>query len=226
VKLEVAHDDGSYATLFQGDVREDESKHEGAEWTTKFQLADGERAISNARVSASLAGGVTGTQVLQAAAASMGFTVPKNAKEAAAMLTTITSHGFTLRGPSQNVLDRTLGPAGYSWSVQDQQLQILGERDVVDGNGVVTTSGTVPAIVVSQQTGMVADPDYSVPKALGKPPILKVKIQVDPRAVPGRLMQLKSEKISGNFRIEDVKSSGDTFARAADWFSVIQAKQL
>jgi hypothetical protein len=226
VQLEVAYDTGSYAILFQGDVREDESKHEPPNWTTKIQLADGQRAIDNARVSAGLGGPVTGTQALQIAAASMGLVVPKNAKGATALVAAITNNGFTFHGPAQDVLTKVLDPSGLGWSIQDQQLQILGERDVIDGNGVVTTSGTLPAIVVSQATGMVGAPDYSVPKTLGKPPILKVKSQIDTRAVPGRLMQLVSETINGNFRIEDVKNVGDTHGRTADWFSEIQAKQL
>lgn len=224
VTLECSYGDGEYAVVFKGDIRQAQSEHSHTDWLTKLQLGDGDRAYSNARVSQTFRGATSGKDVLIAAAAAMGLHVPTSVADATSMAKNFASNGFSLQGPAHNVISDVLDPQDMSWSIQDGQMQVLTETQVIDGNGVVTSTGTVPAIVVSQDTGMVGVPDYSVPKTLGKPPILKVKTLIDARLRPGRLMQLQSEGVHGNFRIEDVKMVGDTHAN--EWYAEVQAKAL
>lgn len=200
VTLEVGFD-GQLDVLFRGDATLVESTHDRTDWLTRLESGDGDRAFANARVSQSFAPGVTGKQLIAAVASSMGLSVPKNVADAKALVSQIAGGGgVSLHGMSADEMSRHLGPTGLQWSIQDEQLQALGPGDVTDED----------AMIVSQKTGMIGVPNYDLPKTPGKPAILKVKMEVNTAAKPGRRILMQSQAIQGLFRIERVTHRGDT----------------
>lgn len=231
VTLEVAYGSGDYALLFTGNIRHAESRHEKTEWVTELQIGDGARAFANARVNTAIKGAVGPLDKIKTAVKSLfgkDAKTPQNVEEALADAQAKIQNGISIYGLAQDVVSEGLDPTGMQWSIQDGQFQALSPNEVVDGNGVVTTAGKVPALIVSVDTGMIESPDYAVPKTLGKPPILKVKMLISAAVVagsrPGRMIQIDSETVKGNFRVEDAKGSGDTHGH--EWHMELTCKAL
>lgn len=214
VMLEAGWDD-KVLVIFKGDAALVESTHERTDWITKLEAGDGELAFANASIAQSFGEGATGQQVLGALAKQMGLSVPTNVQGAKDLIKQITGGaGISLHGTAQTEMTKLLRPTGRSWSVQDEQLVILGAGETSESQ----------AVLISQQTGMIGEPDYELPKTPGKPAVLKVKSQLNGNIQIGRKIQMNSDAIKGLFRVEKLKHSGDTHGKP--WETEIQATML
>ena len=200
-----AGDDDNIRHLFTGDLRHGYSKIDGTEWLTVLELADGDRAYRNARVSRSYGKGTSVVTALKEAAAAMGLQL-SNDILASADLQKQFATGRTLHGPAREELTRLLAPFGYNWSIQDGRMQILKDQ-----NASATT-----AWVITQDTGrMVGSPEYTTPDKETKPPLLKIKARLFPELTPGGSISVASRDVQGLFRINKLTHTGDT--HGDDW---------
>lgn len=208
--------------MFSGDLRRASSRRDGTDWETTLQVADGDRAYRHARVGKTFKAGTTAADVAAAIATAMNITI---AASALPRLRAVTfSKGKTVHGPAHREMTKLVdavplmapGSAGGGtrsrWSIQDGQLQVLGDDEVRPGQ----------AIVVSQATGMVGSPAYGSPTESKKPPTLTAKTLLFPSAVPGGSMEVVSASINGFFRIERVRHTGDTHGE--DWYTDMEAR--
>ena len=209
ITLETGHN-GEYAKLYEGDLIRGPSKQMGTEWLTELQLGTGHDAMGHARVSKSFKIGADPKTVVKELLSTMGQTIPKDVDE----LKQVFSSGISLNGPSDKELTRILKVEGMSWSNQDGRVQILKGTDAT----------SAPAIVVSQNTGMIGSPELGAPEKAGEPAVLKVKKLLDPELSPGGLISVKSKFIQGTFRVFRVLHSGDTHSQT--WYSDIEATPL
>jgi hypothetical protein len=213
VALEVGYD-GQLEEIFRGDATLVDSEHDRTNWLTHIQCGDGERGLANAWISTTL-NGASAKDVITQLAGSIGLSVPTNIATAKAFFGKLAGgSGITLHGQTADEMTRVLDSLGYSWSIQGEQLQVLGPGEV--------TSDT--ALLVSQSTGMIGVPNYELPKQPGKPAVLKVKTVAKPQAVPGRQLLMASASINGLFRIEKVVHRGDTMG--TQWESEIRAVMI
>jgi hypothetical protein len=207
--------DGSpiVAKLFEGDLTFADSQHNGVEWVTKIQCGEGERAFNNARVNRSFKGGTDARTAIGEVAKSMGLKIPTNIKEAKALSHQFVS-GVSLAGPSADQMTKLLKPRGMSWSVQNNQLQILADAGVRPDE----------AIVISAKTGMVGSPALAAPKKPGEPVSVKVKTLLEPALLPGGRIQITAEGTDGLFRIDKVTITGTNYGQ--EFYSEVDGSML
>lgn len=207
IQIEAGYKAGS-GTLFLGDVRTHETTREGANLVTHVGAGDGEKAIQRARIMQAFRKGSTPAQVLTALASALGVQ-PGNLAQASAKLAPYSglfSMGTVLCGSAARETTRILASVGMSWSIQSGKLQILSVRDVAAGS----------AILLSSQTGLLDSP------TVDKDGAMSCKTLMIPDVFPGRLVVLSSESLTGQYRIDEVTTAGDT--HGADWGHQIKAK--
>lgn len=203
--------------LFTGDVRDAQTKRDGADLLTTVHLADGLRAHAQARVTRSYRSGTQVLTVLKDAAKSMGLLLPK-AVEASAELRANFATGYVLEGPTRTELTRLLAPFGFTWSIQDGKLQIIHDEEMAPG----------AEREISVDTGMIGDPSFSFPQPSAKAPkhrkrpTMSVDTLLYPELVPGLAVRVKSDEINGRFKLDTVTHAGDT--HGDDWTTTVEAK--
>lgn len=210
VRLEAGYDDQP-RRLFEGDITFACSKRDGADWVTEMQLADGGRAMREARVNRSYQGGVSARTALAEIAKAMGVRPPRSSEltELAAQYVS----GLTLYGNASRELTRVLAPHGLSWSIQDGRLQILRDTDARPDT----------AVLVNQDSGLIGSPEFGSPETTGGRPVLSVKTLLHAGIVPGGLVKVESLTANGVFRVDKVQHSGDFFGE--NWFTTFEARQ-
>lgn len=212
VRLEAGYG-SELATIFEGDLVLAYSVHNGTDWETRVQVAEGDRAFRHSRVSKSFAAGASAKTAIAEVAKSMGLRMPTSIADAKALAGQFVS-GVTLHGPSRDQMTKILKPRGFDWSIQNNELQILAK------NGVRPDQ----AIVISSKTGMVGVPELGTPKEPGDPVTLKTKTLLDTAIVPGGRVQMEAEEVKGLFRVDKVSFVGDT--RGQEFFSEVEGSML
>lgn len=210
VRLYAGYGDDDPPLLFSGDVRWAPSTHEGTEWITRIEAADGARAHRHARHDKSYAPNVDARQILKDAAATMNLKIPRSIDEAKELLTQYAS-GFVASGPTSETLDKLLKPRGMSWSVQDGSLVVLRGSDVRPGE----------ALLVDEDHGLVGTPAPGDPNTKKKH-LLTFKTLLRPEIAPGVQVAVRSQSVSGNYRVEKLQATGDT--HGADWTLSAEAR--
>lgn len=202
-------------TVYKGDILPGgaRSRKEGTEWITETQAGTGAGSFKNARVSKSFRAGTDLKTILKETAKAAGLKLPSSIDDAKEMISQIAT-GVTLDGLSSKEMDKILKPHGFGYSVQDDQLQILKGDEL----------NRAEAIIVSPDHGMVGSPELGTPEAKGKPPILRVRMFLEPALSPGGLLQVRSRDITGDFRMLRIVHTGDTHAQP--WYSEIEARPI
>lgn len=208
VQIDAGYKDPGAGTIFKGDVRTHRTLKEGSEMVTHVGAGDGEKALQTKRVSLSLGKGSTPQQVLSALAAALGVD-PGNVAEAAAKLAPFAgmfSMGTVLSGSAQREMTRVLKSCGFTWSIQNGKLQVLGLKDALIGS----------AILLAPEKGLIGSP------SIDKDGFLNANSLMIPDLFPGRLLVLNARSVQGNFRVEETEHKGDTHGQ--EWDVAIKAK--
>jgi hypothetical protein len=191
--------------LFLGDMRVGGHSRQGTDWVTKLHAGDGEKATRTARISESFAKGARKSSVVRRLLDSMKIDV----KDAVAKVGSAGfaagaeqfAKGVSVEGSTAKELTKILGSAGYSWSIQDGKVEILGAAETIGS-----------AIYLSPSTGLVGSPEVDSSKGY-----VKVVSLLQPELRPGAAVELESETFKGRYRVEKVEFRGDT--HGAEWFS-------
>jgi hypothetical protein len=209
--------------LWSGDLRFGYSRHNGPEWVTELELADGLQAFAFARMNRSYRPPVRVDRVLKDAAASMGVTLPAAIANLSIMQQPLAA-GLALTGPTRDVLTQLLAPYGYNYSFQNGQLQILRDVDVRPGQ----------AILVNQANGLIGSPEMTAPRNPAKSlravqksyrgAEVKFRTLLKPELIPGGLVQLESQTVTGTYKMTDVGHDGET--RGTPWYTDVTARPL
>lgn len=198
------------AQIFSGDVVRFSHEQNGPDMVTKIVAADGARALRNARVSESYRAGTPVAEVIARTVRALQLD-PGNAIAKAAGIADQYAAGYSQHAPAAEELTRLLEPRGYSWSVQDGRLEVLGPGETLAEIGPL----------ISADTGMIGAPELGSPAEKGKPAVLKVRSLLQPALRPGQRFQLESKAHRGTFAAQKVVHAGDT--HAGDWFTEIEA---
>lgn len=213
--------DGVMKRLFYGDVRWADTDKDGGTRNTTILLGDGDRAFRHARVNRSYRAGSQVRDAVKYVAGQMGLAPPAEI-DASDDLAAQFAAGDTIVGSARDELTRLLAPYGYGWSIQDGRLVVLKEGQVRAGE----------AWLIDANSGLIGEPAIAPPEHLtrksgktkkhDKGPKLTVRVALSPEISPGGTIRLRSEKISGDFRVESVRHSGDT--EGTDWVTEIECK--
>jgi hypothetical protein len=148
VRLDAGYD-GRFPMLFFGDVTNcitamEKGNNKGGDIVTTIEAGDGERSLTDSHIEISLGPRTTNRQAFQRILASLNMTTT-TMKEFREITYT---RGFQFCGRAREALDRIMREVGYTWSVQNGEIQALGQKDNV---GEVAT-------IVQESTGLIDYP--------------------------------------------------------------------
>lgn len=209
--------DYEVGNLFTGDARTVEHVREGANWVTRIKCGDGETAYANTHVSETFGAGSSVVDVVTSIANKMGLGLGNLTEKLSTATAPITSftNGYTAHGKAARELERLLEPLGYSYSIQDGSLLILGDRDVARGTAVA---------LLNKNTGLIGSPQHGTPEKKGGPATAKVRCLLRPVLKPGSFVQIEAESMRGPFKIRKLTHLGDT--AAGDWYTDLEVAPL
>ncbi len=210
VQIEAGYEGGT-SVLFIGDLRSSISPWIGPDCVTSLAAGDGEKAIRKARVNVSIKKGTKTPDVLKAVAESLGVGKGNLASAVAKLkssgIADLFSQGTVLTGSASRELTAVCRSSGLIWCVNDGKLQILGLRESLEGT----------AINLNQNTGLIGSP------TIDNDGILSAKMLLIPDVIPGRKMVIQSDRLKGQYRLEECVYSGDTAGE--NWYIDIKAKR-
>lgn len=217
--LEVGYaEDVGLRRIFVGAITQAWTGDQGADAVTELEMSDGQVAIRDSVVSVGYAVGTNGSKVVHDIAAQMGLIL----HIAADVSFSDYPNGYSYVGYAKTALDKVCNAAGATWSIQNNELQIIM------GGG---TTG-IRALVFSADSGLVGSPERIVKgvkradsdKEQDKKKKRKVKKKdkqekkagwkikslLAPTINPGDAVRVESRTVTGWFRVETLKHSGDT----------------
>jgi hypothetical protein len=205
---------GTVGKLFSGTSRYVEHDRQGTEWVTVARCGDGEREFQWGRFRKSFAPGVPTVEVVRSAAEALGLGLGNlndelnrgGFRRGIAQY----AHGYTAHGSAAKEMDRLMRDLGFTWSVQDGQLQVL--------RGTAPAAGQIP--LLRSDTGLLGSPEHSasdIGSGKRRPPRVKFKALLYPSIVCGGAVLIESANVNGQVRIEALEHQGDT--GSTDWFT-------
>jgi len=210
---------GNTSLIFSGNVEYSATNRAGTDWVTTLQSADGGKQLRSSRINVSFDSSTLLKDVLKTAADSLGVglgnitqELDKGAPRSSAQQYV---KGLVLSGQTSNELDKIIKRAGFNWSVQDGQIQLIRPGGVINPN---------EAILLQQGTGLIGVPE------LGEKGIIKCRSLLQPELTPGKKIQVRSGlkngqyDIDGFFRIDKATLTGDTWG--GDWYTDIEGSPL
>lgn len=185
--------------LFRGNPSRVISSVGGPDSVTTFEVGDGLKAFQDARVDVSFKKGTPVNDVFQTLTNAMGLAkgeqkeIPPKAFPG----------GLSLSGPVRDHMNYLTGKLDLEWSIQNGAVQILPKGK----------STSQAAFLLSSETGLIGSPNK-------KDKGLEVVSLLQPEINPGRIVEIKSKFVNGQFRVEKVSHEGDTADTA--WFTRIE----
>jgi len=224
--LEVGYsEDVGLRRIFLGAITQAWTGTQGADAVTELEMSDGQVAIRDSVVSVGYSAGTNGSKVVQDIAAQMGLILHIAADVAFADY----PNGYSYAGYAKTALDKVCDAAGATWSIQNNELQIIM------GGG---TTG-IRALVFSADSGLIGSPERIVKGVKRadsdgeeskkkkrkvkkkdkkeKKAGWKIKSLLAPTLNPGDAVRVESITVTGWFRVETLKHGGDTHGN--EWYS-------
>ena len=198
---------GSMGMVFSGDIVHADSHLEGVDWKTTIEAEDGGNRYRYARLpkgGLSFGAGTPVLTVLTALATALGVGLGNSAAHFAlgAQRGYLNfDHGVALTGRVVKLLNKYVTSAGYHWSIQDGQLQVLAPDETLMDS----------ITVLSSLTGLVGSPEK------GEKGVIKAKSLLQPSIKPGRRVMMLSKAITGSYKATKVSIFGDTWG--TDWYT-------
>lgn len=218
--------DGQPALMYKGTVYAYKTENTGKDEKTTLELGDGVTALRDSVFSLSFAPGTSTRTILESIAAHMGLAITFGDDVTFSSLPS----GYSFVGQGGTALDEVCGAGGFTWSIQNDVIQIIM------AGGTTTTRG----LVFGQSTGLLGSPvriirsnyksDEETPKRKRrkkqkkekptKKAGWKIKTLLASTVSPGDAVKVESKTISGWFRVESIKHSGDY--QSGDWASEME----
>lgn len=207
---------GSVATIFDGEAVHTSSTRIPGGFETKINAADGLQA-KRAILSAAFGPRAGVGQIIQKIASAMGVNATRAIQKAIAgdfdgALGSF-FNGYSFAGSADRALDDIAKSAGFEWSIQNGELQILLPDGFIEEE----------AIVLSPGTGLIGSPERRYDEK-EKREIVVARSMLQAKITPNRKLQLESNEISGLFKVRTVRHAGDT--SSTDWVSECEAIEV
>lgn len=200
--------EGNNSLIFRGELRDAFSRTESdGSWVTVLRGGDGDAALRQARTNYAQRPGVSLSRVVKQMVDDLGVGIGNAAR---ALLSgnldgvgSAFGKGIAMSGKTADQLDKLLGSAGYEWSIQDGELQVL------EAGKALQTKLTV----LSPLTGLEGTPEVQ-DKGTHKGKA-QIRARILPDLGPGRLVSVESATVNGVWRIDETTYVGDTHGQ--DW---------
>jgi hypothetical protein len=215
VRLEAGYKE-QISCIWDGNIRYSYVKHTDSDTVLTLESGDNEHLINTARINRSWGPGTPVELVIKDIADSMGIgrgnLLQKIQNAALKGYGSAFTGGTVASGSAIKEFGKLLKSCDLEWSIQDGVLQILSNGQALEGI----------AVVVSPTTGMIGSPSIDQKKKRGTS--VKVQMLLIPDVFPGRKLSIESDTVTGFFRIEKAKYSGDTAGQ--DWYISCDCKAL
>lgn len=215
--------DSGTVRLFSGTTIQAFSEDRGADVVTELRFSDGQINLRDSIVSVSFSPGTSGETALREVADEMGLTVQLGAGVQFAAY----PGGFSYVGYGRNALTEICAASGLSWSVQNGILQVILAGGTTGVRGLVFASdsgliGSPRRIIRSNPRADKETEKRARRRKSGKEKPEKqagwtITTLLAPTVIPGDLVKVESRMMTGWFRVEAVRHSGDS--HGGDWTS-------
>jgi len=213
---------GLMDTIFTGNIAVNggmKTERKGPDVILSIECGDGESAIAQAVFDKNYPPGSSLGQILQDIAGAMSLNNITNdvgigAGIAIGIPNITYGRGMVVHGPCNVTLDTLLTPQGLRWSVINGNLNIIpvqstnGQAAIVVASGsIVDPSTGVAKFDIPKCTGMIGTPSKT-----GSTGIAKFTSLLNPKIVPGALVQLVCENttVNGFYKILRAHFTGDS----------------
>ena len=211
-------DNGGAQRIFTGTIIQAYSEDKGTDIITEITGSDGQIPVRDTAVSLSYAPGTDGGTIVKAVAGQMGIPLV----EGEGVSYEAYPHGYSFVGRAAEALNEVCNGQGLNWSIQN------GELQVILGFGVAAQTG----VVFSSSTGLVGFPPTRIVQSRPKEDKLpgkrqgrqsakkeepekkagwKIETLLCPTVNPGDAVKVESRVVTGWFRIETLKHTGELY---------------
>lgn len=205
VEIEAGYRTLGSSLVFRGDCRTCVSTKSGADWITKIEGEDGGRGVLLGQVSESLPPGTPYRAAALACLSAMGVGAG-NLDEVPELYTRTFRDGAVVHGKAADELRQLIRSIGYSYSVQNNLLQVSKA-----GVAVATT-----AIALRPGTGLIGSPELDANGTV------RIRCQIIPGIAPGARVLVDSSTTKGIYTIVRDKVAMSTFG--GDWHHDLEVK--
>lgn len=199
----------------QGDITKVNTNKSETEIVTEIYIAEGIKKIRSNPVSISYASNVKLGDILTTLKASSGFTFKQIDMDTAKTM----AGGYADMGSLDHILDNLALSYDFDWSIQ---------------NGVVLIKGRKPSVsheimLFSSESGLILNPESvkKVSRRLEKSKITQeerskhsLQVLLQPQLQINDVIAVKSEDLSGKYKIEKITHKGDTHGN--EWYSDLE----
>lgn len=202
--------------IFSGTVTQAFSQDEGADVMTELRVSDGQMNLRDSVVSVSYAPGTSGETALKDVANRMGLAVQLGENVSFSAY----PDGFSFVGYGRNALTEICNASGLAWSVQNGILQVILAGGTTGVRGLVFAPDS--GLIESPQRIIRSNPraDETTEKRTRRQKAGKEKPEkqagwtihtlLAPTVIPGDLVKVESRMVTGWFRVEALRHSGDS----------------
>lgn len=212
VILKAGYQETSLEQIFSGDLRASPAEWDGPQVKVTLEGSDGGTAYRNTRVQRSFAPGTPVGTVLAAAVEALGVGEGNLPQLRSQLRLTATGEtypgGTTLSGPARDEVNRIVRGCGGTWSIQNGVFQLR-----------LSGPARRTALRVTPQTGLIGSPTQATDRGVTT---VTAKVLMLPGMYPGRIVQLESREIEGNYEINRVEYKGET--RGTEWGATLELR--
>ena len=202
---------GNIGAIFLGNMTISNQVKQGADWVSKYAIGTSVQSFKAGRLNKPYPPGTPKSNVIMDLISTLGYGLG-NAEIALtnALMKGAPNFekGFAVTGKASLALDKIIDGIGLEYSVQDGAIQILEPG----------SSNQDSSVYIDKSHGLIGNAEQGEDK--NKKPVVKVRSLLQATLVPGRVVVLNSEDASGNFTIESVTHSGDTWG--TEWYSDLE----
>lgn len=201
---------GRQTVYFSGELRAAHSLTDGPTKVTQLTTGDGDKALTQQRLTMALAPGAAAEQALKAIVAALGVG-PGNLKKGISLLSAnplsaqLFARGAVLKGPAADIMTDFCRAAGLDWSIQDGALQLTELGEPLQG----------AAVLLDSDHGLLESPTVDTKG------ILSCRTEMIPDMFPGRALSMNALDVKGGYRVLSVETRGQTDGN--DWGHWIEA---
>lgn len=213
-RLEVGYKEAGTSVVLDGNVVETSTRKSGNDYVTQLILGEGYTALTETKLKGTVSPGKTVKDVIEEIRLQMPG-VDRGAYTGLNCNNPI-MYGYQLRGLAKDALNSVCEANNIEWNISGNVL------NVTDVNGP-TTKSVQMAPLVSKETGLIDIPFYasasgtSQKKDKRRRRGVQFKCLLNPELTPGVIVRVESERLSGTFRINNVRISGGY--RDNEWYT-------
>lgn len=215
-RIEAGYEEGT-SQIWLGDLRTVLTTREGADWVTRLESGDGEKAWKNARLHVSYGPKTDLATALRAMVRALGIGEGNLSKVVARLKqngSALLPAGRAFSGPVSRQIVAFARSADLEVSIQDGALQFLDRGQALAGTAVRLASG---ASGDGRPTGLIGSP------TVDNDGVLEAKCLMIPDIRCGGLVTIDAARVKGTYRVEEAEWAGDT--DSDEWSITIRGKR-